>query len=367
MRTRKVDKIFLFLILLLTFGGFFVFASASFKLLSEKSQDGFTDAIVNQFLLGVVGGLIIMAVVSRINYHRWKKSALWVFLASVAATLLVFIPGFGVEVGGARRWITLWSFSFQPSEFLKLGSLLFIAALLSSGREQVKTFSRGLIPVAIVLAVTGGILLSQPDTDTFGFIALAGLSMFIAAGGRWRHLFVAGIIGTVILVSLIETRPYLKERFSTFFQPTTADSLGPGYQIEQSLIAIGSGGFFGRGFGQSIQKFGFLPEPTTDSIFAVAAEEFGFLGSIIIIGLFVLFGLKGVAIARKTHDSFGKILTIGVTVLIVSQSFVNIAAMTGLVPLAGTPLLFVSHGGTALFFTLAACGIVLNISKSRRR
>jgi len=367
MRTRSIDKRFLALVLILTLGGFFIFTSASFKVLSTTDDGGFFAVLANQFLLGVVGGLIALTVASTIKLHHLKKYSPWIFLASVFGTLLVFIPDLGISVGGARRWIEIGPLSFQPSEFLKLGSIIFAAALLSNAREHVHTFSGGFLPIGAILAVAGAVLLSQPDTDTFAFIVFACLAMYIVAGARWKHLGILVIIGMIIVGILVQTRPYLKERFQTFLNPQAADSLGSGYQIEQSLIAIGSGGFFGRGFGQSIQKFGFLPEPTTDSIFAVAAEEFGFVGSIVILAAFATFGLFGLSIARSVPDSFGRFVTVGLITLIVSESFVNIAAMTGIIPLAGTPLLFVSHGGTALFFTLAACGIVLNVSRYQRQ
>jgi len=365
MRTRRIDKPFLALTLLLTCAGFFIFTSASFKLLSTNSESSFFSAISNQFFLGVVGGLIALTVCSKLSLPFLKKWSPWIFLASLVVTALVFIPGVGFEAGGARRWIGIFGLSFQPSEFLKIGTIIYLAALFSHGKDSVRTVKRGWLPLVVVLALTGAILLAQPDTDTYGYIVIAGIAMFITAGGKWKHLFLAGVIGVILFAILIQTRPYLKDRVETFLRPQQADSLGSGYQIEQSLIAIGSGGFFGKGFGQSIQKFGYLPEPTTDSIFAVAAEEFGFVGSLVLICFFILFGLRGLSIARNTTSSFGRNLVVGVITLIIFESYFNIASLTGLIPLAGTPLLFVSHGGTALFFTLAACGLILNISKHR--
>lgn len=367
MRGRHADTIFLALTVILTLSGFFIFSSASFKLLSSAGTLSFIKALANQLLFGAVGGLAALFILKNTNYSVWKKAAVWIFLVSLGITALVFVPNIGVSIGGARRWIEIAGFSFQPSELLKITALLYVAALLTHERGQVQTFTRGFIPLMLVLAVTGGLLLWQPDTDTFVFIALSALAMLIAAGGRWKHLLIAGLIGGLCFLILLETRPYLKERVNSFLHPETSDALGDRYQIEQSLIAIGSGGVGGRGFGQSLQKFGYLPEPTTDSIFAVAAEEFGFIGSLALIVLFLLFAFRGLWLAHKAPDAFGRVFIIGVMTLIVGQSFANIAAMTGLIPLAGTPLLFVSHGGSALMFTLAACGIVLNISSYRRR
>jgi len=218
----------------------------------------------------------------------------------------------------------------------------------------------------IMVGIVGVVLYLQSDTGTFVVIAAAALAMFIASGGLWRHIVGFGALGVAALWILTLVRPYTQERLLTFLNPER-DPLGAGYQIQQSLIAIGSGEVFGRGFGQSIQKFTYLPEPTGDSIFAVAAEEFGFVGGMIIISAFLVFAFRGLAIARKAPDYFGGLLVLGIVILIVSQSFTNIGSMLGVLPLTGLPLLFVSHGGSALFFALLSVGIILNISKYRKR
>ncbi len=365
MHINRIDKPLLALILLLTLGGFFIYISASFKLISTKDTAGFLSALLNQFLFGVAAGLIVMFGASRIAPERWQKLSLFIFVTSVAVTLLVFVPYIGVELRGAKRWIDIGPVSFQPAEFLKLGVILYLASLLARNKKQFESF-RGLLPFILVLSISGAILLSEPDTDTFGFIVLASLSMFVMAGGKWRHLLALIVIGVMCFAFLVETRPYLKNRVETFLRPEKADPLGSGYQIEQSLIAIGSGKLLGRGFGQSVQKFGFLPEPTSDSIFAVAAEEFGFLGGVTIITLFSAFAIRSLVIARKLKGNFGQLFIVGAVILIIGESFVNIASLTGLIPLAGTPLLFISHGGTALFFTLFMCGIMLSLSRQRQ-
>jgi len=213
-----------------------------------------------------------------------------------------------------------------------------------------------------IMAVPTVILLSQPDTGTLLSILIAGLSMFFVAGGRFRHLLFLTVIAAVGIGVIIFTRPYALDRVRTFIDPS-ADPLGSGYQIRQALIAIGSGQLSGRGFGQSIQKFSFLPEPLGDAVFAVAAEEFGFLGSIFIVFMFLAFTLRGLRISGRAPDQFSRLLALGIVILISSQSFINIAAMLGVLPLTGVPLLFVSHGGSALLFALAEVGVVLNISK----
>jgi cell division protein FtsW len=218
----------------------------------------------------------------------------------------------------------------------------------------------------LILTVVGSLLLNQPDTDTFAVIMFAGFAMFLVAGGKWRHVFALIIFAIIGLLIIASVRPYVKQRLLTFINPAE-NAQTSGYQIQQSLIAVGSGGFAGRGFGQSIQKFNFLPEPIGDSIFAVAAEEFGFVGATGIILLFVFFTVKGLRIAIKTHDLFGRLLVVGIVILIVSQAFLNIGAMLGVLPLTGIPLPFVSHGGTALLITLGMVGIVLNVSRHEKQ
>ncbi len=205
----------------------------------------------------------------------------------------------------------------------------------------------------------------QPDTGSVLVIAVAGLAMFVTAGGRWRDVFIAGLIGIIFLAGLAYSRPYIFDRIETFIKPGE-DLQGSSYQLNQSLIAIGSGQIFGRGFGQSVQKFNYLPEPIGDSIFAVAAEEWGFVGSTVLIFLFLAFAIRGLKIATWSSDIFGGLLATGIVILITVQSLVNIASMLGVFPLTGMPLLFVSHGGTALFFAMAEVGIILNISKQRQ-
>jgi cell division protein FtsW len=229
----------------------------------------------------------------------------------------------------------------------------------------VKTFKRGFLPL-IVLFMLSAVLLLQPDTDNFMLIVIAGIAIFLAAGGKWKYILILILIGAIGATFLVATRPYLRQRLDTFLNPGT-NSLGSSYQIQQSLIAIGSGGVFGRGFGQSVQKFNFLPEPVGDSIFAVAAEEFGFVGSVILIALFIFFATRGLKIASNVPDPFGRLVVVGIVIMIVSQAFINIGAMLGVIPLSGITLPFVSHGGTSLFITLLEVGIILSVSKTQRQ
>ena len=365
MKKIKIDIPFFISIIILVGVGFLIFSSASLGLLSKQSAK-YSSVTLNQTIFGLSLGLLAFFITSGIDYKIYRKYAFFMFIASIIATLLVFVPGVGVSHGGAKRWIYIAQLSIQPSEFLKIGFILYFSAWMASVKNKAETFKYGLLPFIILISVVGAILLKQPDTDTFLITIFAGLAIFLTAGGKWKHILILSLAGIFGLVVIAYTRPYVMNRINTFLHPSE-NALGSGYQIQQSLIAIGSGGFSGRGFGQSIQKFNFLPEPIGDSIFAVEGEEFGFLGSVFLILLFVFFAFRGLKIATNTPDTFGRLLCVGIVILIVSQAFVNIGAMVGILPLSGITLPFVSHGGTALFMTLAEVGIVLNISKNRKK
>jgi cell division protein FtsW len=362
---KKIDKPFLIITLILLVVGFFIFTSASMGLLAKLYGAAKYKAVLfNQIVLGFGGGLVAMIVGMHIPYTFWRKYAFYILIASFAMMLLVFTP-LGTCTKGACRWLSIGGFSIQPAEFYKLGFVMYLACWFASVKNKVGTWKLGTLPFIILIGITAGLILMQPDTDTFMVIVIAGVAMYITAGGRWRDMLLMGIVGILGLTILVFQRPYLMNRIQTFIDPSK-DPTGSSYQVQQSLIAIGSGGFTGRGFGQSIQKFNFLPEPIGDSIFAVAAEEFGFIGSLIIIFLYILFAFRGLRIAKYAPDTFSMLLIIGIITLIITQSFLNIAAMLAIIPLSGTPLLFISHGGTALFFTLASVGIILNISRYKK-
>lgn len=359
---HKVDIWFLSLVLLLSFGGFLIFLSASFGLLARDGGAKMSSIVFNQFFLGLLLGLCALFIFSKINYKILKKYAFYIFLASIGVTALVFFPPWGLSLKGASRWLDFGAFTVQPSEFLKLGFVLYLAVWFSGVREKVKTFGYGLLPFLLLSGIVAFILLKQPDTGTFAVTFAAALGIFFASGARFRDIIALGALAVAGLAILAYHRAYVLERIVTFFNPTR-DVQGAGWQIIQSFIAIGSGGLFGRGFGQSVQKFTYLPEPISDSIFAVAAEEFGFIGAMGIIVLFVLFAVRGFHIAKRVPDYFSGLLVVGIVILIVGQAFLNIGSMLGIFPLAGVPLPFISHGGTALLFTFIGSGIILNISR----
>ncbi|MCI0619501.1 putative lipid II flippase FtsW [Candidatus Wolfebacteria bacterium] len=363
MSSKTIDRPFLILTITLVLAGIFIFSSASLGLLAREGIT-FAGVATNQ-AFGLLLGIVLLVIATRIPYQFWNRYALYILLGGILLTLLVFVPELGFSHGGATRWLTLGSFSFQPAEVLKLGFVVYFAAWLSGARHRLGTIRYGILPLAILLVIIGGILILQPDIGTFLVIAATGVVMFIAAGGKWRHIFSFGAVALGGLGILALILPYIKTRLLTFINPAL-DPLGAGYQIQQSLIAIGSGKFFGRGFGQSVQKFNFLPEPVGDSIFAVFAEEWGFVGAVILVIAFVLFSLRGYKIASGAPTYFSGLLATGLVTIIIVQSFINIAAMLGVFPLTGEPLIFVSQGGSALMLALLEVGIVLGISKTSR-
>lgn len=362
-RFIQVDKPFLLTLFLLVAVGFLILASASLSLLSRQGPE-YGSVMLNQSI-GLVMGIIALIITAQIDYKIWRRYAFYILITAIILNLLVFIPGIGFAHGGATRWINLRFFTFQPSEFLKIAFIVYFAAWLSKAKEKIKETKYGLIPFLITVGIVGSVALMQSDTDVLISIFLSGLAMLFISGIRWKDIGILVIICTLGIGLLAYTRPYVRARINTFIHPTM-DKQGSGYQIQQSLIAIGSGGWFGRGFGQSIQKFGYLPEPIGDSIFAVYGEEFGFVGTTLLLIIFVLFATRGLKIVSNTPDTFGGLLALGIMIVYVAQFFMNIGAMTGMIPLSGMPLPFVSQGGTALIFFLAEAGIILNISKYQK-
>ncbi|PIR85502.1 stage V sporulation protein E [Candidatus Kaiserbacteria bacterium CG10_big_fil_rev_8_21_14_0_10_45_20] len=361
-KVKPFDKITLLSVVFLVLGGFLIFMSASLGLLAREGPQ-FSQTASSQFLIGVVGGFIALFIASYIPYRWYKKFSLYIFALSVLVTLMVFLPVIGLELNGAKRWLDLGFITFQPAELLKIGYVLYLAVWLSA-RDTKKSLAK-IIPFGIISGITAGILLLQPDTGTFAVIAAAGGAMFVASGAKIRDIAIIVLAGIFVLTLVISVRPYAQDRIKTFFNPSV-DSQGAGWQTNQSLYAVGSGGMFGRGFGQSVQKFIYLPEPTSDSIFAVYSEEFGFLGGVVLIFAFMLFALRGLWIAARAPDMFGGLIAVGIVILIMSQSFLNIGSMINIFPITGLPLIFVSHGGSALFMALFSVGILLNISRARR-
>ena len=361
------------IIALLIFLGILILASvsASFSL----QRFGTTYYFLNhQLLLGLIPGLILGALAFFFtSVERIKKWSLILLLFNVFLLILVFLPIIGTSEG-AHRWIFVGPFSFQPSELLKLTFVLYLASLLANkiqkreGMKQQGSFwenifkgKEAFFPFLIVTGLISLLLVLQPDVSTLGVIGLTGIITYFIAGTPIWHTGIMILGGLGALYVLVQIAPYRFSRLAVFLNPLL-DPLGQGYQIKQALIGIGSGGLFGIGLGLSFQKFGFLPEPISDSIFAVVAEELGFLGATLLVILFLLFAWRSFALARKIKDPLPKIATIGIATWITLQAFVNMGSITGLLPLTGIPLPFISYGGSALVVEMIAMGILLKLT-----
>lgn len=361
---HSIDYVFLTIASILAIIGLFVFFSAALGVLA-KSEAKFYSILVSQAALGLVGGALALFGASRIPHTFWRKNATYLLIGSIILTTLVFLPGIGFSHGGARRWIHIFGISFQPVEFLKIAFVIYLAAWLSWVRKKIDNPLYGILPLVILLGIIGGVLIFQPDTKSIILMVGTGVGMLFLSGTPLKHLLMLTVGAVILFGMLAMSTPYLKERVKTFINPST-DPQGSSYQLRQALIAIGSGGIGGRGFGQGIQKFTYLPEPQGDSIFAVIGEEFGFVGSTIVILLYILFAMRGLWISRRVPDYFGGLLASGLVILITLQSFMNIASITGLFPLTGVPLVFMSQGGTSLLVSLGVVGIILSISRERK-
>jgi cell division protein FtsW len=279
--------------------------------------------------------------------------------------LLVFIPGLAADYGSARSWINVFGFSLQPSEFVKLSFLIYLAAWLESRGKRISDFHEGSGPFVIVLGVIGFLMILQPDIGTLLIITLISMAVYFVGGGRIYHIIVMILIGIIGLFLMVQVKDYQADRFKCFLDPSFSRQ-DKCYQINQSLIAVGSGGFFGRGLGESRQKYMYIPEIQGDSIFAIIAEESGFIFSSILIILYVYVFYRGYLISKYAPDIFGRILAIGIVSWIVIQAFFNIGGMINVVPMTGVPLPLVSYGGSAITAALAAVGILVNISKQTK-
>jgi len=362
MQTKLGDKTLLTVVSILLVFGLIMIASAGVIYSETRFADGYY-FFKKQLISGVLPGMIALYVFSKLDYHFWKKVAVPMFFTSVVFLILVFVPGIGSSIYGASRWIQLGPLSFQPSEMTKLSIIIYLAAWLESrGTTRIKDFFEGMLPFLGIMGLIGFLIMKQPDTGTLGVIVLTSFAIFFVAGARTAHLASMGAMGVAALWILIKIEPYRFNRILAFLDPG-ADPQGIGYQINQALLAVGSGGFWGVGLGHSRQKFNYLPEPVGDSIFAVMGEEIGMVGASMLVILFVILAMRGIKIAKNAPDAFGRLIATGITMWIVLQAFVNIGANIALIPLTGIPLPFISYGGTSLVFLMAAIGILLNISK----
>lgn len=361
-RRAPVDKTLLLIVALLMMGGLLSLFSATYY----KAVDH-GDALleVKKQLIGIGLGAVLMLITSRIPYTFWQQPRVVVtaLVGSYALLIVVLIPGIGVYLNGSRRWISVAGMSFQPSELAKIASVLYLASTLSFRLKQVEKFFTGIVPLLIVPGLMFLLILQQPNLSTAGSIMIVSVLMMLLAGARWGHLSLMGVAGLCVGMVYAWIEPYRRERLLSFRNPF-AQMSDEGYQLAQSLIAIGSGGLFGRGLGQGRQKFSYLPYPESDFIFAIIGEDFGLFGCAVVILLFVAFAFAGMRIAVSCPDRYGCLLAAGLTAMIAIQAFINIGVVVGVMPTTGLPLPFFSAGGTSISMLMAAVGILLSVSRS---
>lgn len=343
--------------------GLFVLTSASLNISSERFGQPYY-YIFHQIIFGLIPGIIFLFLGYKFNYRNWKKFSLpLMIIAIILMSLVLFVPKLSFFYGGAKRWLSYGFISFQPSEFLKFAFVLYLASWFEKRPNNISSFKFGLLPFAIMSGFVASFLILQPDIGTLFVLLLVVFSLFFLSGGKIKQMTTLILTTLGILCILVAAEPYRLSRILVFINPSH-DIVGSGYQLNQGLISIGSGGIFGKGFGLSTQKTGFLPEVIGDSIFAIVAEELGFVGGIFLIFILLFIFFRGVYVVNMVRDNFGKLLGIGILLIIIFQATINVAAISGLIPLTGIPLSFISYGGSALAIMMGEMGIFLNISKN---
>ncbi|MCP6719378.1 MAG: putative lipid II flippase FtsW [Patescibacteria group bacterium] len=362
---RRPDYILITVVSSLIIFGIIILASASSYFSQQRYGDPYL-LLRNQLLFALLPGILLAFLISKISLSSLKKRAPILLLISLFLMAMVFFPNIGIKAGSAARWISLGLISFQPSEFLKLTLIIYIASWLESKNKKTllskRKFKENFIAFLIIIALISLILVLQSDISTLAVILAIAALLYFFAETPLSHTVFTILLFIIGLFIFINFTTYRSDRISVFLNPET-DPLGIGYQIEQSKIAVGSGSIYGLGPGMSQQKLGLLPHPISDSIFAILAEETGFLGSTVLILLFLLFLWRGYKIGKESTNTFSRLTALGITSWILIQAFINIGAMIGILPLTGIPLPFISHGGSALVAELAAVGVLINISK----
>src|SRR5680860_529422 len=360
---HEPDKSLVNALMILVVSGLVLLFSASFVISLARYGNTY-HYFLNQ-LIAVAIGLVAFFVASKINYQVLKKFATVFLIGSIILLVLVFIPGLRNEYGTARSWINIFGFSLQPSEFVKLAFLIYLATWMEAKRGQLGSWMGGVIPFLVVLAVIAFLMLAQPDLGTLLIIIFSAVMVYFVGGGKIKYIALLGLmagVGIFLAISLGFFDTYQSARFSCYKDPGFSTQ-GECYQINQSLIAIGSGGWFGRGLGESKQKFMYLPEVWGDSIFAITAEEIGFIFSTLLLFLYLFIFYRGLLIAKNASDLFGSALAVGIVSWIAIQTFLNIGGMLNLIPMTGVPLPFISSGGSAVLSALIGMGILVSISK----
>lgn len=361
---RVCDPLIIILMVLLLTMGLITLFSATYY---QRTGSGDALSAVKKQLIGVALGAAACVTLSHIPYRFFRSARITLLLLATSALLLilVIIPGIGVSINGSRRWLNLFSLSMQPSEFAKYAMVIYMAGALDKRGEAVRSFFSGVVPLLIVPGVMFLLILEQPNLSTGGSILICALVMLFCAGLRKRHMALLSVLGLCVGGFYAWSAPYRRERLLSFRDPFAKMS-DEGYQLSQSLIALGSGALFGMGLGQGKQKFAYLPYPESDFIFAIVGEDFGLAGCTLVIAMFAAFVFAGLRVSLKCPDRYGCLLGAGITSMIGLQAFINMGVVTGMLPTTGLPLPFFSAGGTSVSMIMAAVGILLNISRASR-
>ena len=358
---KKNIGIYLFvLVILFSIFGLVMIYSSSYVWSLYKFNDSFHYIKLQGLFLLI--GIIFMIIISKIDYKLYYKYASMIFIICLILLVLVLIPGIGKIRNGSRSWFGIGSFGIQPSEFIKLSLLILISKYLSNSNKDIKSFIKGILPVLLVLGLVFFLIMLQPDFGTGMIIVLSILSLLFIAGCNMKFFLIAGVVGIIGIVILIFIAPYRMDRIISFINPWS-DPLGTGFQIIQSLYAIGPGGLFGLGLFNSRQKHFYLPEPQTDFIFSIISEELGVIGIILVVSFFIFIMICGINISLNSKNLFSKYLSFGITFQIIIQSIMNLMVVVGLIPVTGVTLPFLSYGGSSLLITLCSIGVLLNISR----
>lgn len=359
-KKKPADFIIIFSVVLLTSIGIIMVFSASQYSAGIRFDDDLH--FLKSQLTWSILGFIVMTIVSNVHYKVFQKYARFLLILCILLLLAVFVPGLGVNANGATRWIGIGPLTIQPSEITKIGVIIFMADSLSKKKEEIRTFSKGILPYILLAGCICGLIILQPNLSTSVVIAVIIFSMLFVAGINLKYVSGIGVVALPLLFALIFSADYRKDRFTTFLDPW-ADTAGDGYQIIQSLLAFGSGGLFGQGLGNGKQKLLYIPEPQNDFIFAHIGEELGLIGTTTILILFMLLIWRGIRIALYAPDMFSSLVASGVIFMIAFQVIINVGVATSLMPVTGMSLPFISAGGSSLVFLMAGIGILLNISR----
>ena len=360
MKNKRIEITLFISIIILSLFGILMIYSSSYIWAEYKYNDPYK-YLKNQALFFIIG-VVLMIIVSKIDYKKYFKYANKILIVCITLLILVLIPGIGSVRNGSRSWFGIGSFGIQPSEFAKLGLIIFTSKYLSNNPNSMKNFKKGVLPILIITLGMFGIIMLQPDFGTGTILVMTIIGILFVAGLNIKIFVKFGIVGLIGVVGLIIVAPYRLKRILSFLDPWS-DPLGSGFQIIQSLYSIGPGGLFGLGFGNSIQKHFYLPEPQTDFIFSIISEEFGFMGILIISTLFIIIFYNCLKISMKCTDLFGKYLSFGITFGLIFQSILNLSVVVGLIPVTGVTLPFLSYGGSSLLIIMVSMGIILNISR----